>query len=1504
MSAADLLLTVRGQDDRWLSMAPDRTYFEAKYQPRVNRSRETYEIPFDNQDATFGSTGRCTIPVKGDYMTRMTLRTVLPPIYPTVPGQYVYPTPSSDVGGNVYVNISVTKAVGTGTTLSANTSGSHYFSIGAGVTLTGTGTLDGTFTIASIPTANSFTCSATLTGTSTTGTASSLGIACGDIISYFSTTNSNLWVNNVTNKTWQITGGSGVGNVWTFTTSAPSNFPVGSQVQLNLPGSGYLNVNASVTASTDTTFTCTVNGRFISASQEGRQIYSSDGLTWTATLSSLAGTWSGVTYGNGRFVAVGAASEQGYSENNGFTWNAVASPLTGFWTGVAYGNGVFVMVGFFNKQAYSTTNGLTWTNVASPLTGNWNSVAYGNGVFVMVGNTNRQAYSTTNGLTWTNVASPLSGTWNSVAYGNGVFIMVGNTNRQAYSTTNGLTWTNVASPLTGSWTSVTYGNDRFVMVGGGIAYSTNNGLTWVYSSGPPITIASGSRVAYGNGIFVITSDLGIQAYSTDYAVTWKYASPQITGNWRAVTFGDFSYTTSPSDSVSLITPPLQLTNRVFSSNVYPSISFANAADAAFWGFDSREGLTYALPATPPWTLTQSGWISGFLPPSTSTYDDSVAHKLCKTVRVLVGKQTIKEYSGEYVELQNDLLVPYENKAILKLMNGTLDQTQATVAREYYVNLPLGTKEVPLCALTHQNMSVEVDFDSYMNLSQNLNQGTGDFLDATSYTAYNASTGLLNGQPINVQTTFSYQQYIFIVTYSGQFIIFDTTKNVDDPASYIVLSAFSGSSLFSQFCVLSGNLYIGLTNGQLARMIITELIQGNISSFIVNNYTPTVGSLTGTIVADFRYVYYTVSNTASSNVFLSRYDTTGVFTNPGSYTTVDFTKTFNSNVKGVYQIISTGTQLFMLPQGTPGSLYTYQLNANVQSQWYTLDYLSSGGYQITEGVLVGNTLYFVCDDFNIVKYTNSTFTLISYLNPTIVMGSVTFGTPIGYSFNNGLSWTTTQISGGYPFIYSVAFGNDTFVVPDSIFDILAWYSTDNGRTWKESDNYPGQGRGVTFGNNRFVMVGSYNQAYSIDNGRTWTVTSPLGGVWYGVTYGNGVFVMVGTNIQAYSTNNGVSWVPVASPLTGGWLNVVYGNGVFVMVGTDVQAYSTNNGVSWNPVASPLIGGWDGLAYGNGRFVAVGSVSNQAYSTNNGVSWNTVTSPLPGAWYGVTYVNNSLFVMVGANAQARSLDNGLTWTLTSSTSGNWYDVASSSSKISGTGFKNLIAVGNYIYCSTSNVAIQIDTTQDLSTAAAYKFPAPLPVNQYVFANGPRYVYMFSQGDNTATNIVEFDPYGPDTTFKASILVDYESLPPEVPKPDKALLGLVQTQKVTDMNYMNIRGPVKELWVTGASATTNVFQYSNLAPRSSLALTGEKIVTEDEGTHTFLNIIQPFETHTSMPIRNVSVVAFELDPESEIPNGTINFSRIRDQVFEGGAQTVWARNYNLLKIQGGIGGLIFNS
>ena len=1514
MSASQILLTGHGPEDRWLTESPNRTYFEGKYPPRANRFRETYEVPFDNQEATFGATGRCTIPVKGDYLTRLTLRSVFPPIYPTQSGEYVFPTPSSQVGGSVYANMGLTLVVADGVTLTANTVGNHYMSIGTAVTLSGTAyrifDLDGTYTVTGIPTANSFTCSTTLAGISYNGTMSFVGIACGDIISYFSTRNSNLWVNNLTNKTWQITGGTNVGNVWTFTTSAPSNFPVGSQVLLNLPESGYLNQTFTVSASTDSTFTCTLyDGNFVATSGSFivNQGYSYDnGLTWNRSLSSVMSNC--VTYGNGIFVC-----DSGYSTDNGRTWNSAASNF--LVTSVAYGNGIFVAVGVNTdgpgalcRQAWSI-DGTSWTSVSYPIEGNGanglGGVTYGNGIFVAAG-TNLQIWSN-DGITWNAVPSSITGIWTSITYGGGLFVIVGYIGAQAWST-DGISWNYATSPLDGfKWAGVAYGNGVFVMVGidsfnNSLQAWSDDGKSWNSVTNPVGNVGSAwASVTYANGVFVMVGS-NVQAWSID-GKTWTLVSTSIGGKWTSVTYGNFSYTNSSSDSVSLLTLPLQLTNRVFSSNTYPSISFANASDAAFWGFDARNGLTYSLTATPPWTLTQSGWVSGFLPPSLSTWDDSVAHKLVRDARILVGKQTIKEYTGAYIELQNDLTVPYENKAILKLLNGTLDQTQATASREYYTTLPLGTKEIPLCALTHQQMSVEVDFESFTNLSQNLNPGTGDFLNPQSYLTYDASTGLLNGEPINVQTTFSYQQYIFIVTYGGQFIVYDTTKDVADPTSYIVLSAFAGTSLFSQFCVLSGTLYIGLSDGTLASINISELIQGNISSFATNNYEPTVGSLTGTIVADFRYLYYTVSNTASSNVFMSRYDTTGSFTSPGSYTTVDFTKTFNSNVTGVYQILSTGTELIMIPQGIQGTLYTYQLNANVQSQWYTLDY-SEYGSQITSGVLTGgNSLYFIVDGFNILKYSGSIFTVYKVGNSFSMVG-----TDVQAWSNDGKSWNSVSS----PLLsrwLCVSSGKGVFVMA-SFYDTQAW--SNDGKTWYfVLSPLNGEMRSITYGNGIFVAVGPYLQAWS-DDGKSWNyATNPIVFFGFVVTYGNGIFVAVGSDnnyngTQAWSTD-GKSWNFVQNPLGGYWPSVTYGDGIFVMTdGYNTQAWSTD-GKSWNyatvSVSNYGYNSWTSVTYGNGVFVLVGEF-NQAWSTD-GKSWNLVQTPLSDVWTSVTY-GKGVFVMTGYYNQAWSND-GKSWNyVTSPLGGDWRGVTISSNLPSppGDGFKNLIAVGNYIYCSTSNVAVQIDTTQDLSTAAAYKFPALVPDGQYVFANGPRYIYMFSQSDPAAQNIYRFDPYPPVPVLKTSILVDYESLPEGTKKPDKALIGLVQTQKVLDMTNMDIHGPVKELWVTGPSAASNVFQYANLAARSTLTFAGEHIVTEDDGTYTFLNIIEPFETHTSMPIRNVSVVSFEFDPESAVPNGTINFSRIRDQVFDGDAETVWARNYNLLSIQGGTGGLIFNS
>jgi hypothetical protein len=294
---------------------------------------------------------------------------------------------------------------------------------------------------------------------------------------------------------------------------------------------------------------------------------------------------------------------------------------------------------------------------------------------------------------------------------------------------------------------------------------------------------------------------------------------------------------------------------------------------------------------------------------------------------------------------------------------------------------------------------------------------------------------------------------------------------------------------------------------------------------------------------------------------------------------------------------------------------------------------------------------------------------------------------------------------------------------------------------------------------------------------------------------------------------------------------------------------------------------------------------------------------------------------------SINNGISWTavLVNSNYDFWLGVTSTDNTIlqnTGSGLTNLLAVGTKIYASSNSSSIssviQIDTTKDLNTSAAYQYYTSQTPNspitfdgtaRKIFANGPRYVYMFTNNAAPSpmpTTVYEYDPYPINTTFQASIIDDFQQLSPSVPKPQSALIKYVQCQHVAALDFADLQllGPVKEFYVTGNSSPSNVFQYSNLNNKVSLTITGgEQILTPDVGTNKALDTISIFETHTTLPVRNVSVIPFELNPESREPNGTVNFSRLQYQMLSNGS-SIWATSYNILKIDSGIGGLEFNS
>ena len=109
--------------------------------------------------------------------------------------------------------------------------------------------------------------------------------------------------------------------------------------------------------------------------------------------------------------------------------------------------------------------------------------------------------------------------------------------------------------------------------------------------------------------------------------------------------------------------------------------------------------------------------------TTYSYYDSVATYLVKNAELKIGGQTIQSITGEYIEIWNELNVPYENQPGLQLLTGKYD-TGTTVGppgRVYYANLPFyffGNPElsIPITALGRQDVEVWVTFRNFSELT--------------------------------------------------------------------------------------------------------------------------------------------------------------------------------------------------------------------------------------------------------------------------------------------------------------------------------------------------------------------------------------------------------------------------------------------------------------------------------------------------------------------------------------------------------------------------------------------------------------------------------------------------------------------------------------------------------------------------------------------------------------------------------------------------------------------
>jgi hypothetical protein len=196
--------------------------------------------------------------------------------------------------------------------------------------------------------------------------------------------------------------------------------------------------------------------------------------------------------------------------------------------------------------------------------------------------------------------------------------------------------------------------------------------------------------------------------------------------------------------------------------------------------------------------------------------------------------------------------------------------------------------------------------------------------------------------------------------------------------------------------------------------------------------------------------------------------------------------------------------------------------------------------------------------------------------------------------------------------------------------------------------------------------------------------------------------------------------------------------------------------------------------------------------------------------------------------------------------------------------------------------------------------------------RYVYLtetWSGGFESFRDLVQFDPLVMTGTLESSVIVKYEKYT-KPPESFQDLYGQTLLSEFTmiqgrlfDSFNLTVPASTREFWVTVDTPA--------VISRIVLRLNNEVLVDDDRVTTRY---IRAFESHSTMPSSsNVSVYSFAVDPQKMSPSGTLNMSRVASPVLDvylvAALSTnikvrFYAKTFNVLEIQNGLGGLLFNS
>ena len=165
-------------------------------------------------------------------------------------------------------------------------------------------------------------------------------------------------------------------------------------------------------------------------------------------------------------------------------------------------------------------------------------------------------------------------------------------------------------------------------------------------------------------------------------------------------------------------------------------------------------------------------------------------------------------------------------------------------------------------------------------------------------------------------------------------------------------------------------------------------------------------------------------------------------------------------------------------------------------------------------------------------------------------------------------------------------------------------------------------------------------------------------------------------------------------------------------------------------------------------------------------------------------------------------------------------------------------------------------------------------------------------------------------------------------QSINGYAIAQNILNVNIrLFLNHTVKELfWIYRTSVANTANDYDNYAniinydtpievkipPITDITLRFNGNDRFETTTETFFRLYQPYKYHSSGTNNYIYMYSFALEPENIQPSGTCNFSKIDNVVLSldmssnipEGIVNVYGINYNILRIQNGMAGILFSS